>query len=279
MANSTKQSSPTKQLNPTKQPRGLRVFLLSTSITLLSVGAATAAFMPGGMGNDWQQWVLNAYLNPLAQLQEQLQGSAPILDTIMKTALGDSWNRLSPQGNSPPDPYAIRTDKTQVSPTVLGTNAVVKQGEGANLYDQELSRAISASVLGTTGQQQLEQKAKQTSGIVESTQQGLQVAQRLAQEAQSLTSTQDVMKNNAALSSTLAGMLTNQSRLEADNHAALLKIQQLQGITAQLSANTSAGIDESNRRSRVNRQMDLSGASQTPMYIPGLYRTGNPSQP
>jgi hypothetical protein len=259
--------------NSMKQRRrsGIRVLLLSSGITLLSVGAATAAFMPGG--NDWQQWVMERYLNPLAQLQEQLKGSAPILDTVMKTALGDFWNKL-PQGNSPPDPYAIRTDKTQVSPNILGTNSVIKQGDGANLYDQELSRAIAASVLGTTGQQQLEQKAQQTSSIIDNSQQGLQVAKRLAQEAQSLTSTQDVMKNSAALSSTLAGMLTNQSRLEADNHAALLKMQQLQGITAQLSANTSAGIDESNRRSRVNREMELSGATQTPMYIPGLYRTG-----
>jgi hypothetical protein len=267
--------------NSTKQARrsGIRVLLLSTGITLLSVGTATAAFMPGGMENEWQQWVLNHYLNPLVQLQEQLKGSAPILDTVMKTALGDFWNKLPMQGGSPPDPYTLRADGTQVSPNVLGTNSVVKQGEGANLYDQELSRAIAASVLGATGQQQLEQKAQQTSSIIENTQQGLQVAQRLAKEAQSLTSTQDVMKNNAALSSTLAGMLTNQSRLTADNHTALLKMQQLQGITAQLSANTSEGIDESNRRSRVNRELELAGATQTPMYIPGLYRTSNSKQP
>ncbi len=255
---------------------GIRVFLLSTSITLLGVSAATAAFMPGGMETGWQQWVTDHYLNPLAQLQEQLKGSAPILDTVMKAALGDFWNK---QGDGPPDPYAIRADGTQMSPSILATNAVVKQGDGANLYDQELSRAIAASVLGKTGQQQLEQKAQQTSSLIENTQQGFQVAQRLAKDAQSLTSTQDVMKNNAALSSTLAGMLTNQSRLAADNQAALLKMQQLQGITAQIAANTSEGIDESNRRSRVNRTLELSGASQTPMYIPGLYRTGNATQP
>ena len=263
--------------NPTKQPRhsGIRVLLMGTGlVTVLGVGAATASFMPGGMEADWQQWAMERYLNPLVQIQEQLKGSAPILNTVMKTALGDFWSKLPLQGGSPPDPYAIRTDKTQVSPNVLGSNSMVKQRDGANLYDQELSRAVAASVLGTTGQQQLEQKAQQTSSIIDNSQQGLQVAKRLAQEAQSLTSTQAVMKNNAALSSTLAGMLTNQSRLEADNHAALLKMQQLQGITAQLSANTSEGIDESNRRSRVNREMELSGATQTPMYIPGLYRTG-----
>ena len=52
------------------------------------------------------------------------------------------------------------------------------------------------------------------------------------------------------------------------------EVQRLQGIIAQLSANTSEGIDETNRRSRVERQVSIVGAGQAPIYIPGLLNTG-----
>jgi hypothetical protein len=268
----------TKSMN-TKSRKRQRVRVLITTgtlIPLLGVGAATAAFMPGGIGQEWQQWVLGNYQNPLAQIQAQITNGKSILEQLMKGGLGDFWQQIqSVTGSQAPDPYAVRTTDKALTTGVLNSNPIVGKRDAANLYDQELGRAMAAPVLGTQGQTWIEQKAQRTSGLVENNQQGFQTIQKLANEAQSLTVTQDVMKNNAAISSALAGILTNQSRLTADNHTALLNLQQLQGMTAQLAANTSEGIDEANRRERTERQVQLSNATHAPLYIPGILGTGS----
>lgn len=245
-----------------------------TLTALLSVGAASASFLPGGVGKEWQQWVLQRLNNPLEQIQAQLKQGEEILGAILKDSLGEGWNQVSKTSASQmTDPYRIRTSETVLPSGVLGTNPIVQQRDSANLYDQELSRAIAAPVLGDTGRKWLEQEATQTNDIVQNNQQGLQVIQQLAQDAQSLTSTQDVLKNNAKEIASLAGLITNQSRLTANNQVALLRLQQLQGTEVQLAANTSEGIDEANRRDRVTRQIELSSATRTELYIPGLYNT------
>ena len=267
---------------PPAKRRPLLVGLIGvgTLVPLLGVGAATASFLPSGIGNDWQQWVLNHYLSPLAQIQEQIATGQSTLDTIMNGSLGTLWGKLrSTMGAQTPNPYEVRTTQAEVKAGVLTTNAIVRQRDTANLYDQELSRAMAANVLGEAGRTWSEQAAQRTSELVANNQQGLETTQKLAQEAQSLGATQDVMKHNAKAMATLAGILTNQSRLTADSQTALLKVQQLQGITAQLAANTSEGIDEANRRERVTRQISLSGVTQTELYLPGLYRTGRTRQP
>ncbi|NJO66194.1 MAG: hypothetical protein HC832_00980 [Leptolyngbyaceae cyanobacterium RM1_405_57] len=63
--------------------------------------------------------------------------------------------------------------------------------------------------------------------------------------------------------------------MTADTRLALLELQRLDSIIAQLSANTSEGIDESNRRERVERKTLTVRASQAPVYIPGLLGTNN----
>jgi hypothetical protein len=249
---------------------------ISTTVMLafLSVGAASAAFLPGGVGENWQQWVLNRLNNPLQQIQTQLNQGDEILSTILKSSLGEVLDEI-PKTSSGQilDPYRIRTAEKAIASGILSTNSIVQKRDAANLYDQELSRAIAAPVLGETGRQGFEQAAKQTSEIVQNNQQGLQVTQQLAKNAQSLASTQDVIKNNSKEIASLAGIMTNQSQLTAENHTALLKIQQLQGTVAQLAANTSEGIDESNRRDRITRQIELGSATRTELYIPGLYNT------
>jgi hypothetical protein len=80
-------------------------------------------------------------------------------------------------------------------------------------------------------------------------------------------------KSQAKQIASLAGILGNQSKLTAENQTALLRLQQMQGTIAQLSANVSEGIDETNRRERVVRQIELSSATQAEVYIPGLFRT------
>ena len=254
------------------------VLVVGTVIPLVFAGVATASFMPGGVGDEVQQWVLNNYLNPLARIQEQFNELDPIFETMMKVAMGGAWNELeSKTGSSSPDPYKVRTTQTEINPGMLTTNPVVRQRDLANLYDQELARSMSALMLGETGKTTIQRAADRTSKIVESSQKGAQEAQKLAQQAKSLTVTQDVMKNNAEINSALAGLVTNQSQLTADNHTTLLQIQQLDSAIAQLSANTSEGIDESNRRDRVARQLEIGGATRTELYIPGLYSTQNNS--
>ncbi len=269
-----KPKSRKRQLKSRKRRLIFVLITTGTLIPLLGVGAATAAFMPGGMGQEWQKWVLGNYQNPLTQIQAQITNGKSLLERMMKGNLGDIWQQIqSITGTQTPDPYAVRTTDKALNTGVLNHNSTVSKHEAANLYDQELGRAMAAPVLGAQGQTWVEQEAQRTSGLVDSNQQGFQSIQKLANEAQSLTVTQDVMKNNAAISSTLAGILTNQSRLTADNHTALLKLQQLQGMTAQLAANTSEGIDEANRREQVDRQIQLSNSTNAPIYIPGILGT------
>lgn len=252
----------------------LPILLIGTLTPLLSVGTATAAFMPGGIGTQWQQWVLEHYINPLAQLQQDWSETDPILETMMQVALGGSWDEMKSTTDSTlPDPYKVRTAKTPISSGVLTTNPVIRQRDVANLYDQELGRAMAAPIIGQTGRETLQKNLEQTSKIIQTTQQGLQETQKLAQQSQSLRSTQDVMKSNAEMTSALAGIVTNQAQLTADSHRELLKLQQLQGTALELSANTSEGIDESNRRDRVNRQLEIGGMARTELYVPGLYNS------
>jgi hypothetical protein len=251
---------------------------VATILPVISVGAASASFMPGGMGGDWQKWINQSLGNPLDQVQQQLSKGDEILSQIMKGSLGGAWDEsIGKTGGSQPDPYQVRTADTAIAAGVLTTNPIVHKRDAANLYDQELSRATAAPVLGDTGRKWLEQEVKKTGEIIQNNQQGTQTTQQLAQEAQGLSVTQDVMKNNAKQVASLAGILNNQSKLTAENQTSLLKLQQLQGTIAQLAANTSEGIDETNRRDRVVRQIELSTATQAEVYIPGLFHTNQPT--
>ncbi len=253
---------------------------IAAVLPMLTVGAATAAFMPGGIGDDWQTWINQTLGDPVGQVQAQISQGDAILQQILKGGLGkifgqgqNSPTAASQPDTTLPDPYEVRTAETTITTGVLTSNPIVQKRDAANLYDQELSRATAAPVLGQTGRKWLEQEAKKTDTIVQSNQQGTQATQQLAQTAQGLSVTQDVMKNNAKQTAALAGILNNQSKLTAENQAALLRLQQLNGTIAQLAANTSEGIDETNRRDRVARQIELSTATQAEVYIPGLFRT------
>ncbi|MEL7316452.1 MAG: hypothetical protein AAFN08_16135, partial [Cyanobacteria bacterium J06559_3] len=208
----------------------------------------------------------------------QLGKTDPIFETIMDVALGDEWGDLkSDTGAEVPDPFEIRTTNPSKGPGLLNHSPVVQQRDLANLYDQESARAIAAPVLGEQGKTWMAEDAERTAGLIESTQAGAAQVQQMAKEAQSLGVTQDVMKQSAEIDAAIASLLTNQTQLTADNHTALLQLQQLQGIQAQLAANTSEGIDEANRRDRLERQASITGSTQAPMYIPGLLKT-SPSQ-
>ncbi|WP_141242184.1 hypothetical protein [Leptolyngbya sp. BC1307] len=250
-----------------------------TLVPLLGIGAATASIMPNDIGSTWQQWVLDKYSNPLDYLLGQLEKVDPIFETIMDVALGDDGlNDLKDENGELPEPYELRTTKPSNGPGILNHSPVVRQRDLANLYDQESARAIAAPVLGEQGKTWLTEEAERTAGLIESTQAGAIQVQQMAAEAQGLGVTQDVMKQSAEIDAAIASLLTNQTQLTADNHAALLQLQRLQGIQAQLAANTSEGIDEANRRDRLERQVSIAGASRAPVYIPGLFGTNQTSQ-
>lgn len=247
-------------------------------IPLLGVGAATASIMPNDIGGNWQRWVLDAYSNPMGYLLGQIEKVDPIFETIMDVALGDEWEALKAENGEIPEPYELRTTKPSKGPGILNTSPVVQHRDLANLYDQESARAIAAPVLGEQGKTWLEEEAERTAGLIENTQEGAVQVQKMAKDAQGLGVTQDVMKQSAEIDAAIASLLTNQTQLTADNHAALLQLQRLQGIQAQIAANTSEGVDEANRRDRLERRVSISGSSQAPLYVPGLLGTSTTRQ-
>ena len=248
-----------------------------TLLPLFGVGVATASILPGGIGADWQQWVLDR-LDPLEQILGELKRDSPILETIMDESLGDIWENLkTATGSDSPNPYEIRVTPESRGAGVLSTSPVVRQRDLANLYDQETARAMAAPVLGEDGDQWLQAKAGQLADLVESSQQGAGQVQQLADKAQGQSVTQDVMKTQAEMNGAIASLITQQTQLSADNHTALLQLQRLQGVIAQLAANTSEGIDEANRRERVEREVQIMGSTQAPIYIPGLFGTNDAS--
>jgi transcriptional regulator with GAF, ATPase, and Fis domain len=241
----------------------------------LGAGAATAALLPGAIGTDWQEWILSR-TNPLEDILNEFKNVDSILETAMERVLGDAWRRIQDSiGSSSPNPSDVRTASDDVTGGVLSNSPVVSQRDLANLYDQEVARTMAAPLLGEAGEEYLLEETEEMAEVIERSQQGATYVQQLAEQSQGLTVTQDVMKAQAEMDGAIAALLAQQTQLSADNHIALMQSQRLQSILAQLSANTSEGIDESNRRERVERQVQIIGATQAPIYIPGLLGTGD----
>ncbi len=138
---------------------------ISTLLPIISVGAASASFMPGGIGDDWQKWIGETLGNPLDQVQQQLSKGDEILNQVLKGSLGGILDESPGQSGSPstselPDPYEVRTADKVNAAGILTVNPIVNKRDTANLYDQELSRATAAPVLGKTGRKWLEQEVK-----------------------------------------------------------------------------------------------------------------------
>ena len=141
-----------------------------------------------------------------------------------------------------------------------------------------MARSLAAPVIGEEGNTWLEESAQRTTDLVNQSVQQTEEVVSLAESAQGMGVTQDVMKQSAQIDAEIAKLLTQQTQLTADNHTTLLQLQQLQGIVAQLAADTSEGIDESNRRERLERQVSISGSAQSPIYLPGVLGTQTSSE-
>ena len=246
-------------------------------LSLLSVGGAAASLLPGGYGQIWQDWVLENYPTPLEQVLEQVRQSSPRFEQILDGALGDSFKDLQrATGSNHPDPYRVRSGDAPVAAGILEANPIVQQRDLANLYDQEIARSLAAPLLGEAGTRYLQSSTERTTALMESSKADVQQVRQLAEAAQGLGVTQDVMKQNAQIQAKVAQLISEQSQLTADNHTVLLQLQQLQGMLAQLTADTSEGIDEANRRDRIERQISISGSAQAPLYLPGALGTVTP---
>ena len=150
-------------------------------------------------------------------------------------------------------------------------NQVVKERDQANLFDQEIARMMAEPQLGESGEQWMATEAQDAMSVLGSGLQSASAAIQIAQDSQSLTSTQDVAKavaqqggQNAALSATLLQM-------QAQNQASLLQLQQLTSSAIQLSANNSEGVDEANRRERAERSNALRQSASEFIYVPNVF--------
>lgn len=150
-------------------------------------------------------------------------------------------------------------------------NQVVKERDQANLFDQEIARMMAEPQLGESGEQWMVTEAQDAMSVLGSGLQSASAAIQIAQDSQSLTSTQDVAKavaqqggQNAALSATLLQM-------QAQNQASLLQLQQLTSSAIQLSANNSEGVDEANRRERAERSNALRQSASEFIYVPNVF--------
>lgn len=161
----------------------------------------------------------------------------------------------------------------QISPPsadFFSSNPTVAQRDLANLYDQEYARAQAARFLGKPGQTWLDTNAAATTTLVKQNTVLATEIGALAKGALSLDVTQDVMKNSAQIQSRAANIALNQSQISAQQQAALLGVQQQQAALMQLSANLGEGIDESNRRERLERDVLHMEAGSVPVYLPGF---------
>jgi hypothetical protein len=150
-------------------------------------------------------------------------------------------------------------------------NPVIKARDQANLIDQELARMIAEPRLGEAGQQWLAGEAQETMTTMSSGLQSANAAIQLSEEAQSLTSTQDVAKAVAQQGGQNAAISASLLQMQGQNQASLLQLQQLTSSSIQLAADNSEGIDEANRRDRVERTTALNNSAREFIYVPGVF--------
>lgn len=150
-------------------------------------------------------------------------------------------------------------------------NQVVKERDQANLFDQEIARMMAEPQLGESGEQWMQAEAQDAMSVLGSGLQSASAAMQVAQDSQSLTSTQDVAKAVARQGGQNAALSAAVLQMQAQNQASLLQLQQLTSSAIQLSANNSEGIDEANRRERAERTNALRQSASEFIYVPNVF--------
>ncbi len=150
-------------------------------------------------------------------------------------------------------------------------NQVVKERDQANLLDQEIARMMAEPQLGESGEQWMTTEAQDAMSVLGGGLQSAGAAIQIAQESQSLTSTQDVAKAVAQQGGQNAALSAAVLQMQAQNQASLLQLQQLTSSAIQLSANNSEGVDEANRRDRAERSNALRQSASEFIYVPDVF--------
>ena len=265
-------------------------------LLIISAGLSTILVSSPGMAGILDGIDLSGILNKinLPNLYDKVVGEItdhiPVIGGILKQELGNLkcsiFGCKSKDGGGGddatideediPNPYEIRADATskqESDPTgdVLSINATVRGRDLSNLYDQELSRATAAPYLGKTGITWAKNQAKTTKTVLDSNSKIADAITTLATAAQKKDVTQDVMKNQTAVQSQIAGLLINQAQIGVQEVSTLNSLLQGQAALLQLGANSSEALDEANRRERVNRNSVLFQAAGMQVYVRGLY--------
>lgn len=153
----------------------------------------------------------------------------------------------------------------------LTRNSVVKSRDQANLLDQEMARLLAEPRLGEEGAQWIEQETGASQDILQTGLEQSNFAVNIATSSQNLTSTQDVAKAVATIGGHNAQLGGSNLMLQAQNQAALLQLQQLMSANIKLEANISEGIDEINRRERLERSRAFSNSAGETLFLPGVF--------
>ena len=153
----------------------------------------------------------------------------------------------------------------------LTRNSVVKSRDQANLLDQELARLLAEPRLGEEGERWIEEESNASQDVLEVGLNESNLAIAAAAGAEKLTSTQDVAKAVARIGGHNAQVGASNLTLQAQNQAALLQLQQLMSANIKLGANVSEGIDEMNRRDRLERSRAFSDSAGETLFLPGVF--------
>jgi len=154
----------------------------------------------------------------------------------------------------------------------LTQNSVVARRDQANLLSQELARLMASPRLGEEGEQWVAKEEQDTLSIISTGQTGASEAATLAQQAQTLTSTQDVAKVVATIGGKNAEMILTSLQMQSQSHASSIQLQQLMSASIELEANISEALDESNRRERMERNSAFYENAEESIYLQGIWK-------
>lgn len=160
--------------------------------------------------------------------------------------------------------------------SALGTltrNSVVKSRDQANLIDQELARMMAEPRLGEDGEKWMVEQSEASLAILDIGTEQADLSVDMAIKAQELTSTQDVAKAVALIGGNNAKTIGTTLQMQANSQASLVQMEQLLSANLQVSANISEGIDESNRRERLERSSAFGDSAGEAIYLRGVMTT------
>lgn len=155
----------------------------------------------------------------------------------------------------------------------LTRNSVVKSRDQANLIDQELARMMAEPRLGEDGEEWMVEQSEASLAVLDTGIEQADLSVDMAIKAQELTSTQDVAKAVALIGGNNAKTIATTLQMQANSQASLSQLEQLISASLQLEANISEGIDESNRRERLERSSAFNDSAGEAIYLRGVMTT------